>query len=100
MEGGVYCSVEKKARLGNELGELVNAAVFDEEGVGAMQKRLENTDPQFAGVQGVVAEHGLIKGAGLKIDFFKPPRFRCFGVPFPSIGPAKGPYEVTALIST
>ena len=25
---------KKKARLGNELGELVNAAVFDEEGVG------------------------------------------------------------------
>ena len=58
MEGGVYCSVEKTTRLCNELVELVNAAVFDEEGVDAMRKRLENTDPQFAGVQGVVAEHG------------------------------------------
>ena len=36
---------KKKARLGNELGELVNAAVFDEEGVDAMRARLENTDP-------------------------------------------------------
>ena len=37
------CTAASKPRLGNELIELVNAAVFDEEGVDAMWTRLEKT---------------------------------------------------------
>ena len=43
---------------------------------------------------------GFLKGAGLKIDFCKSPRLRCFGVLIAFIEGAKGTYEVTAPKST
>ena len=42
----------------------------------------------------------VIKGGAQKIDDFKSPRIRCFGVSFPFIVPAKTPYEAIALKST
>ena len=64
--GRRHCSVEKKARLGNELVGLVNAAVFDEEGVDAMRTRFGNTDPNSREFKKLSQDMGKGKNATRK----------------------------------